>query len=230
MGRMKRVSHPGLVVHVVNRGNNRQKIFHEEDDYRRYLSVVQHYKKKFGFHLFAFCLMTNHVHLLIRVGEKSVSKIMQSITLAHTKHYHFKYSGCGHVWQGRFKSPVVSDDDHLLTVMAYIEQNPVRAKMVPRVDDYRWSSFKMNASFREFPLVDRRENPVWPTLGRDDRERITAYRKLVEGRIGRDRLEEIVKSTRGQGHFMSERYRKRLAALIPEKRRPGRPRTRGIKV
>lgn len=131
MGRDARVCQTGLTYHVINRGNNREVIFVEEEDYTHYLNTVQRYKKKYGFKLFAFCLMTNHVHMLIKVeGDVSISRIMQSITIAHTRFYNYKYQRSGHVWQGRFMSPIVSEDDHLLTVMRYIEQNPLRARMV----------------------------------------------------------------------------------------------------
>ncbi len=100
MARRKRVCLPGLVYHVINRGNNRQAIFLEDEDYEKYLGLIYRYKGLFNFKLFAFCLMTNHVHLLIQVGEKkTISQIMQSLTNAHTRHYNFKYQTSGHVWQ-----------------------------------------------------------------------------------------------------------------------------------
>ena len=103
MGRYARITRPGLIYHVINRGNNKEIVFVEEEDYRHYLNTIQRYKKKYGFKLFAFCLMTNHVHLLIKVSDTgTISRIMQSITVAHTRYYNYSYKRCGHVWQGRF--------------------------------------------------------------------------------------------------------------------------------
>ena len=90
MGRYRRIAHPGLVYHVIKRGNNREAVFLEDEDYYHYLNCLQRYKKKYSFNLFAFCLMTNHVHLLIKVSdEASISKIMQSMTVAHIRYYNF---------------------------------------------------------------------------------------------------------------------------------------------
>src|SRR5258708_1356470 len=103
MGRSARITHPGLIYHVIKRGNNKEIIFAEEEDYQHYLNTLQRYKKKYGFKLFSYCLMTNHVHLLIKVGQEgTISHIMQSITVAHTRYYNYVYRRCGHVWQGRF--------------------------------------------------------------------------------------------------------------------------------
>src|ERR1700733_2793698 len=107
MGRYARITHPGLIYHVIKRGNNRGVVFAEEEDYQHYLNTLQRYKKKYGFKLFAYCLMTNHVHLLIKVGQEgTISRIVQSITIAHTRYYNYIYHQCGHVWQGRFQSPL----------------------------------------------------------------------------------------------------------------------------
>ena len=93
------------------------------------------------FELYGYCLMTNHFHLLIRPQQHNISQLMQSVLVSHTQRYHKHRQSLGHVWQGRFKSPVIEDDEHLLTVLRYIEANPVRAEMVKRAGEYRWSSF-----------------------------------------------------------------------------------------
>jgi len=128
MSRPLRINLSDFIYHVLNRGNNRQVIFVEEKDYLHYLDILKRYKEKFQFKIFAYCLMSNHIHLLIQISQKgTISEIMKAITIAHTRYYHYKYQSSGHVWQGRFKSPLVSSDEYLLAVMRYIEQNPVRA-------------------------------------------------------------------------------------------------------
>ena len=203
MGRMARLNYPGLIYHIINRGNDRQVIFVEADDYRHYLNTIQRYKKKYRFELFAYCLMTNHVHLLIKTTEHgSVSKIMQSITVAHTRWYNYKYQRCGHVWQGRFHSPVVSEDDHMLTVMQYIEQNPLRAKMIHRISDYPWSSYKLNIQQKEGVLIDRAANKVFIKLGADQRDRIYTYKARMAQEISAKELDRIHWSTRKGGNYI----------------------------
>ena len=228
MGWPRRIHSAGLIYHVINRGNNRQAIFLEAEDYLRYLRLLYHYKKKYGFKLFAFCLMSNHVHLLLQVNSHPLSKIMQAMTIAHTKHYHFKYRCCGHVWQGRFRSPVVSDDEHLLRVMSYIEQNPLRANIVKQIDEYRYSSYKLNVRQKDSKLIDREENPIWKAMGKDTQERINGCRRYLAERIAENNVRQIQKGTRGIGDYMTARFKNQIAEMLPKKRRRGRPRKNGI--
>ena len=130
-----------LVYHVINLGNNRAPVFFDDDDYTAFLKALVNQKTRRPFELFGYCLMPNHVHLLIRTLDAPISRVMQGLLVAHTQRYHKCHRSGGHVWQGRFKSPVVQDDEHLLTVLRYIEANPLRARMVETAGDYRWSSF-----------------------------------------------------------------------------------------
>ncbi|MGE0267967.1 MAG: transposase [Candidatus Omnitrophota bacterium] len=220
MGRYARVTYPELTYHVINRGNNREVVFAEEEDYYHYLNTLQRYKKKFGFKLFAYCLMTNNVHLLIKVSEQaSISKIMQCITVAHIRQYNFKYRRCGHVWQGRFNSPLVSEDDHLLNVMRYIEQNPLRAKMVKRMDEYRWSSYRLNI---------KEENVCYQKLGDHEKSRINAYKEFVNVNLTPNEIQHLHKSTRNGSDYISKRFQDQIMELLPKKRKRGRPRNRDL--
>jgi putative transposase len=161
---------------VINRGNNRQKVFGGEGDYRAFLQAIADLKERKPFFLYGYCLMTNHIHLLIRPREVSISRIVQSLLVSHTQRYHRQHRSSGHVWQGRFKSPVIQDDDHLLAVLRYLEANPLRAKMVERAGDYRWSSFAAHGDGRADPLLD--PIPAYEALGRGPalrRRRWTAY-------------------------------------------------------
>jgi len=229
MGRPSRLNHPGLVYHIINRGNNKDVVFVEEDDYRHYLNTLQRYKKQYGFKLFAFCLMMNHVHLLIKTTEQgTISRIMQSLTIAHTRWYNFKYQRCGHVWQGRFHSPLVSEDDHMLTVMQYIEQNPVRAGMAKSVGEYEWDSYKLNTRRQDSLLIDRCENKVFQKMGHALEERIYNYKTSMARTIPDKEVERIRESTRKGHHYASEKFKDQIALLLPRKRERGRPRTRGV--
>ena len=98
--------------------------------------------------------MPNHVHLLIRTLDVPISRLVQSLLVSHTQRHHRCHRSSGHVWQGRFKSPVIQDDDHLLTVLRYIEANPLRARLVPRAGDYPWSSFAEHGKAQSTGLLD----------------------------------------------------------------------------
>jgi len=214
MGRNARINYPDLIYHVINRGNNREIIFVEDEDYRHYLNTIQRYKKKYHFKLYAYCLMTNHIHLLVKVSkEGSISQIMQSLTVAHTRWYNYKYRRCGHVWQGRFNSPIVSQDEHMLAVMRYIEQNPLRANMVKLITDYPWSSYKLNIRKKEALIIDRGENKVFHNLGDDLNERIYNYKRQMREMIKEKQLEKIHYSTRKGGNYISERLRESAVDL-----------------
>ncbi len=143
-----------LVYHVINRGNNRAPVFNDDGDYEAFLKAIGDLKTRRPFDLFGYCLMPNHIHLLIRALETPISRIMQSLLISHTQRYHRRHHSGGHVWQGRFKSPVIQDDDHLLTVLRYIEANPLRARMVKAAGDYRWSSFSAHGLGLTDALLD----------------------------------------------------------------------------
>lgn len=226
MGRPVRIHYPGLIYHVLNRGNNRQVVFVEDDDYRHYLEILQRYKEKFDFKIFAYCLMTNHIHLLLQVSPKaSISKIMQAITIAHTRYYHYKYQCSGHIWQGRFKSPLVSSDEYLLTAMRYVEQNPLRAKMVERIEDYPWTSFHAHIQSKADNLVDREENPVYNSLGADSEARRQAYKRFASTLLEEEKVSEIRDSLLGRCHYISDRLQAEIKERLAKKRARGRPRS-----
>jgi REP-associated tyrosine transposase len=143
-----------LVYHVINRGNNRAPVFLDDGDYEAFLKAIGDLKQRRPFEFYGYCLMPNHVHLLIRALETPISRIMQCLLVSHTQRYHRCHHSGGHVWQGRFKSPVIQDDEHLLTVLSYIEANPLHAHMVESAGDYRWSSFSHHGRGKADELLD----------------------------------------------------------------------------
>src|SRR5258708_2751572 len=144
----------GLVYHVINRGNNRAAVFHDDEDYAAFLQAIGDRKRRKPFGLYGYCLMPDHFHLLIRAEATPISRVMQSLMVTHTQRYHRRHGSGGHVWQGRFRSPVVQDDGHLLTVLRYIEANPIRAGVVENAGDYRWSSFAGHGRGEPDELLD----------------------------------------------------------------------------
>lgn len=227
MSRPLRIHLPDLIYHVLNRGNNRQVVFAEESDYLHYLDILKKYKEKFNFKIFAYCLMTNHIHLLIKTSlGGTISDIMKAITIAHTRHYHHKYNASGHIWQGRFKSPIVSDDEHLLTLMRYIEQNPLRAGIVDQPEKYPFSSYNVNIKIEKDSLVDKEDNLTYLSLGNTIEARIKQYKGLVSEPLEDSKLGLVRKSLGGQSHFVSEKFQAQINELLAlkQKKQRGRPR------
>lgn len=228
MTRYKRICQPGLIYHVINRSNNGKQIFNDDQDYYQYLDIIYRFKIKYKFKLFSYCLMNNHIHLLIQTsGDKeNISKIMQAITVSHTRHYHLKNKTYGHIWQGRFKSPIVSNDNYFLKVMNYIERNPVKAKIVMNVENYKWSSHKLNIRLEDSKLIDRNDNFLFQSLGNDDKQRIDKYKKLISKDLDENSINEIKKSFLGNNNFVSEEFKCKLNNIEKTfpKRKVGRPR------
>ncbi len=178
MGRLPRAIDDGLVYHALNRGNNRADVFQDDDDRVAFLEALGKTKERYPFRLLGYCLMTDHFHLLLRPESgQSISRILQSLTVAHTWRYHKRHQGSGHVWQGRFKSPVVQDDEHLLMVLRYIERNPLRAKLITDPAEYPWSSFACHGLGQDDPLLS--PFPEWQELGGTDAERRRRWRAKV---------------------------------------------------
>lgn len=129
------------IYHVMMRGINRQSIFAEEGDKQRLLQIIKKYKAICDFLLFGYCFMDNHIHLLIKEGREPFSTTIKRISSSYVFWYNHKYDRCGHLFQERYKSEVVESDAYFLTVLRYIHQNPVKAGMVEKIQQYQWSSY-----------------------------------------------------------------------------------------
>ena len=128
------------IYHVMVRGIGRQDIFLEEEDFQRYLDTVEKVSLESGVSVLGYCLMTNHVHLLLREADGDISAYMKRLGVSYAYWYNWKYERTGHVFQDRFKSECVEDDAYLLTVIRYIHQNPIKASIINRPEEYKWSS------------------------------------------------------------------------------------------
>ncbi|ACH39482.1 transposase, Y1_Tnp domain-containing [Citrifermentans bemidjiense Bem] len=143
MPRIARGLNDGFIYHVLNRGNSREEVFHKQGDYYSFVKLLTESMEQFDVRIFAYCLMPNHFHILVEPEKgEALSKFMQWLTTCHVRRYHQHYGTSGHVWQDRFKSFIVQNDVHLLTVARYIEGNPVRAGLVKSAKDWRWSSHR----------------------------------------------------------------------------------------
>jgi putative transposase len=231
MGRPPRLIADGLVYHALNRGNNRAPVFFEAADYQLFLQALGQTKERYPFRLYAFCLMGNHFHLVLEPQDgQSISRILQSLTVAHTWHYHRALASSGHVWQGRFKSPVIESDEHLLTVMRYVESNPLRAGMVTDLAAYPWSSYLVHGLGKVMDLVD--EAPVWATLAKGEPKRHAYWRQWVHTPLTARELQAIRRAvTTGRPYGSSgwiDRMGRQLGINLNPRSR-GRPRAARIK-
>jgi putative transposase len=188
MGRTARASQGGFVYHVLNRGNGRADVFHNDDDYAAFVTLMQEAHEKVPMRLVGYCLMTNHFHLVLWPhGDGDLSRWMQWLMTAHVRRYHLYYKRSGHVWQGRFKAFPIQDDEHYLTVLRYVERNPLRANLVEQSQDWEWSS--LNPTQRSGPVGLLSEGPVakpaeWTRFvnGVETEAELTALRHSVSRR------------------------------------------------
>ncbi len=143
MPRTARASVGGVCYHVINRGNGRARVFRKDEDYQAFVDLIEAGCERLPMRVPAYCLMPNHFHLVLWPrGDGDLSRWMQWLMTAHVRRYHRHYRTSGHVWQGRFRAFPIQQDAHLLTVLRYVERNPLRAGLVERVQDWSWSSLR----------------------------------------------------------------------------------------
>jgi putative transposase len=127
--------------HIINRGNRRESVFHDKDDYEKFMELLSIAKERYSIKIYAYCLMPNHFHLVIFTPKASaLSQAMQWIGTSYVRYYNKRYQISGHLWQGRYKSFIVQEDSYLLSLIKYVEANPLRAKIVKDATLYKYSS------------------------------------------------------------------------------------------
>jgi putative transposase len=142
------------LYHVITRGNQRQEIFHDDQDFLYYMKSLGNYKERHRFLLYAYVLMQNHVHLLLETKEIPLSKILQGINQRYTMYFNRRYQTVGHLFQGRYKAILCDKDEYLLTLVRYLHYNPVRAKVTQVPEEYPWSSAQHYAKSHRGAIVD----------------------------------------------------------------------------
>ena len=181
---------PGVPVHIVQRGNNRQNIFFDDADYSVYLDCLQDAAERYVCEIHAYVLMSNHVHILATPKERdAISRMMQYVGRRYVPYVNRTYKRSGTLWEGRYKGSLVQDDFYFLACMRYIELNPVRAKIAKTAAAYPWSSYPVNASGRKSQLIT--PHSVYLALGKDDSSRRTAYKKLFNAGMDDESLRDI---------------------------------------
>lgn len=142
MPRKTRIEIEGGLYHLITRGNDRKDIFHSHEDHAKFLQLLLMQKERLPFYLYAYCLMTNHIHILIERRTEDIGRIMHRVLTAYTQYYNRKYKKVGHLLQGRYKSVICQSESYLTTLVRYIHLNPVKAKMVATAAEYPFSSHR----------------------------------------------------------------------------------------
>src|SRR5262245_13630501 len=141
MPRTARASIGGMIYHALNRGNRRETVFHKPADFDAFVEAMAEARRRLPLDIFGYCLMPNHFHLVLRPrGDGDLGRWMRWLLTTHALRYHRHYKTTGHVWQGRYKAFPIQDDEHLATVLRYVERNPLRAELVDRAEHWKWSS------------------------------------------------------------------------------------------
>jgi REP element-mobilizing transposase RayT len=176
------------------RGANRQEIFHDDEDCQRFVETLERYKKKNEVKVHGWCLMGNHVHLLLKEGKEPLAATMKRIGVSSAWFYNWKYKTTGHLFQDRYKSEKVENDEYLLAVVRYIHQNPLKAEMVKSPEEYKWSSCK---EYYDKPsnlpsLLDR--ELVLEIFSGDRKVAVEKFREYNEAENGDRFLDDAVKT------------------------------------
>lgn len=212
----------GVPVHIVHRGNNRQACFREPEDRSFYLLHLTRLRADAACAVHAYCLMTNHVHLLVTATQTDgCARLMKGIAQLHTQYMNRKYERTGSLWEGRFRSCLVQSENYLLACYRYIETNPIRAGLCQHPGDHIWSSYAANGDGAFDPLVTSHEE--YMCLGAGGASRQAAYRDLFESKFPEQRVAEIRKATNGNFALGDPSFQRRIEAALGRRVAPASP-------
>lgn len=180
MPRKPRVIVPHMPHHIVQRGHDRKAVFVKAGDYQYYLDNLEEWKRRLDIKVYSYCLMTNHIHLIVEPGDDSsmVSELMKRLAAKQTRWANRLEGRTGSLWEGRYKISVIDRDNYLLQCCRYVELNPVKAKMVTSADQYRWSSYRAKIGLESTDWLDA--DPIYIGLSSDKRNRNKRYREFVQ--------------------------------------------------
>jgi putative transposase len=227
MPRTARIVVTGYPHHIIQRGHNRQVVFASDEDYRYYLDNLSEWKEKLGCKIYAYCLMTNHVHLIVDPGEDggNLARLMKRVAGRQTRYLNKLEKRTGSLWEGRFKSSTISTDAYLLVCSRYVELNPVRAGIVADPRDYRWSSYGSKTGDKNEAWLDY--DPCYMRLADNRKERAKRYMEWVKGIIPEGEWELIRQSLQRGQLTGSAQFVEEIAQKIERRvefRGQGRPR------
>ena len=229
MARLPRYVITGQPQHIIQRGNNRQAIFAAEADYQFFRDAIVEAAGRFGLAIHAYAWMTNHIHLLATpTYEDSISKTFQSAGRKYVQYFNYTYRRSGTLWEGRYRATVVDSERYLLSVMRYIELNPVRAGIVSHPRHYPWSSHRRYAYGEGGANLNWLiEHDQYLALGRNEGARRVAYREIFRGESDPEELTAIRECTHKAWALGDNRFRTEIESLGVRRATPaarGRPR------
>jgi putative transposase len=212
MPRKLRLFFPDVAAHIVQRGVDRGVCFQSDNDRILYLLHLRELSERFGCTVHAYCLMTNHVHLLVTpASDGAVPGMMKGLGQRYAQYFNRKYERTGPLWDGRYHSCIVESAYYVLACYRYIELNPVRAGMIKRPAEYQWSSYRANAECVDDRLT--RPHTEFLALGNTSESRRSAYQMMFDQVIDAPLLESIRASTNGGYPLASSGFARRLAAM-----------------
>jgi putative transposase len=222
MPRRARVLIPGIPLHLIQRGNNRSACFYSEEDYLFYLENLAEQAAKQACEIHAWCLMTNHVHLLLTPSHPAgASLLMKGLGQRYVQYVNRTYQRTGTLWEGRFRSCLVQEDSYVLACYRYIEMNPVRAGMVEHPAEYRWTSYRTNAQGEESRLIT--PHAQYNALGEAGLPRTASYRALFKGQLDPGLVDQIRSSTNGNYVLGGSRFELEVEGVLGRRVRRGKP-------
>ncbi len=221
MPRRPRVIIPGIPLHIIQRGNNRQACFLADEDYQSYLDWLTEYSKVSGCDIHAYVLMTNHVHLLLTPKRPdSAGNLMKRLGQRYVQYINRTYRRSGTLWEGRFRSSIIQQEEYLFLCQRYIEMNPVRAKLVEHPRDYRWSSYRVNGQGEKSSVI--KNHILYQGLGKDASKRQTTYREFFRNELEPGEIDKIRRATNGNFALGTDRFTEDICEVLGRRVTPGK--------
>lgn len=175
IARKLREWYPGAIYHLMHRGVRRTEFFSDETDYQVFLEILKVALDKYQCKIHAYCMMTNHIHLLLETSEDEIGRFMKCLSERYAMYFNHKYQYRGHLFESRYKSCLVKEDSYFLQTSRYIHLNPVKARIVVKPEDYRWSSYQTMIALKDDRITERNR-----TLAYFKDNSILRYRDFVE--------------------------------------------------
>ncbi|MBL8201571.1 MAG: transposase [Chromatiales bacterium] len=227
MPRTGRIVVAGYPHHVVHRGHNRDPVFLTAGDRFSYLDTLREFRAALRLQVYGYCLMTNHVHLIINPGAdcSAIGRLMKRLAGRHTRRINRLKSRTGTAWEGRFKCSLIDTNSYLLACSRYVDLNPVRANLVSRPEEYSWSSFRALAGLADSDWLD--ESPCYLALGESSEDRQKRYRDFVGCGVEESELEFLRDAVRRNQLTGSDDFVREMEDQVSRRistRAPGRPR------
>ena len=192
MPRKARVIVPNTPHHIVQRGHNRNAVFVQDEDYRYYLETLEEWKSELAIKIYGYCLMTNHIHLIVGANDRpgDIGRLMKRLAGRQTRYVNKMEGRTGSLWESRYKISPIETGAYLLQCCRYVELNPVKAKMVKRPEDYPWSSYSAKVGLTSCSWLDI--DPCYKGLAETDEKRIKRYRDFVNSAIDAEGEQDFI--------------------------------------